>query len=98
MKNALPSAHSVVCHHPVTGSVDLLIASDPPSDQQEVAQYGLVFNSRLVEAGDVPALADAMLQLAVSPDLRRRLGDAGLSGSCRENDRNWVDGVGDGLR
>ena len=35
-------------------------------------------NGLLVEAGDVPALADAMLQLAVSPDLRRRLGDAGL--------------------
>ena len=33
---------------------------------------------KFFEAGDVPALADAMLHLAVSPDLRRRLGDAGL--------------------
>jgi len=42
----------------------------------EIVQHGE--NGLLVKAGDVSALAEAMVQLSESPELRRRFGDAGL--------------------
>ena len=42
----------------------------------EIVKHGE--NGFLVNPGDVAGLADAMVQLAESPDLRRRLGEAGL--------------------
>jgi glycosyltransferase involved in cell wall biosynthesis len=40
----------------------------------------------LVRCGDLPGLADALLRLESSPDLRRRLGEAGQERSRREFD------------